>query len=73
MYSSVNERGGGGGMMRNNSETEPLTIYQERNAQVEKTCQKYGLYSSEYEINQYQISKNSYKPPQQVTVQSIQY
>lgn len=57
-------------MMRNNSETEPLTIYQERNAQVEKTCQKYGLYSSEYETNQFQISKNSYKPPQQVNMNS---
>ena len=74
VYSSETETEGK--MMRNNSETETaetaetLTIYQERNAQIEKTCQKYGLYSSENETNQYQIEKNSYEPPLQVNVNS---
>ena len=55
-----------GRTMRNNSETECQSIYQERNTVIEKTCQKYGLYSSENETNQYQITKNSYEPPLQV-------
>ena len=67
-YSSEKETGRR--MMRNNSGSEPLTIYEERNAQIEKTCQKYGLYSSENETNQYQIEKNSFEPPLQVNVNS---
>ena len=60
-------------IQRNNSETERLTIYQERTAVMEETCQKYGLYSSQNETNQYQTLKNSYTAPIQVgtTVRSI--
>ena len=64
--SYMTEKETGRRIMRNNSGTEPLSIYEERNAQIEKTCQKYGLYSSENETNQYQITKNSYEPPLQV-------
>ena len=43
-----------------------VNVYETRNAHIQAVCNKYQLYSSENQSNEYQEIKRSYKPPIQV-------
>ena len=45
---------------------EGVDVYEARNAHIQAVCNKYQLYSSENQSNEYQEIKRSYKPPIQV-------